>query len=195
MAIVVLPLDLENFDTLQGFPSIASPTPVVEYVTATTSVAAFPVLSLVFPDNVLSAAYYTFSTGAIGGTPALSVNIDWFLASGAVTAGNVRFGAAVAPIGFASVTSTFPAEANIYATSLQTAVETSSALTTIANSVANVPFLTSRATIAPTVPGTFVTANGPFVVTLKVYRDGTAATDTVSGDVKVRKITVTYQDT
>jgi hypothetical protein len=181
MAIVVQDCPLESFKVL---PGVSPPTPFLEYTQTGVLATQFPFTTLVFPDSVLSGGFWMVSTGVVGATPAISIAIDWYLASGATTALNVRFGAAIGVVG-----STAAGIFNVPSKALATAVMS----TTAAPSTA---FGSVRTAIAGgTDGGTLAAANGPFTIAIKVFRDGTDALDTAVGDVKVRKITVLYQDT
>lgn len=181
MAIVVQGLSLEGFKVIDG---VVPPTTTYDVYPAT-GVAAnkFPVTSLLFQDGILSGGFWTFTTGAVGGTPALSIAIDWYHATGA-TSGNVRWGAQIAVIGSAAA-----GVINTTTKTLATSVFTNGA-------VPGTAYANQRTAIAATDGALFATANGPFVVALKVFRNGAdAANDTANGLVKVRGITVLYQDT
>jgi hypothetical protein len=183
MAIVVQDLPLESFKVL---PGVNPPTQQLEYTQSAGVIAnQFPFNTLVFPDSVLSGAFWTVSTGVVGTTPAISIAIDWLLASGSVTAANVRWGVQIGVIGSASA-----GVLNIYTKSLATAVNANGAVPATA-------FATVRTAIAGgTDGGLLAAANGPFDIAVKVFRDGTDTTnDTAIGDVKVRKVSVLYQDT
>lgn len=188
-ALVYNNLDLKSFDVLTG---IGSPNVALDYssnngVTLTSAVAQ---TSLDFPDNVLSAAYWTLTTNTtINATPVLSVVIDWYLVTPASSAANVRFGAAVA------VAPTAGTVVNSLAAPLATAVVQSSAIVTSTLSDPTTFFKPARVTLLLTNGGgNFITANAPALFTVKVFRDGLDVLDTAVGDVKVRKISVVYTD-
>jgi hypothetical protein len=179
MAIVVQNLELKDFDVM---PGINAPSLAVDYGVGVALASDFPRPVLVFPDQVLSAAYFTFATGATGATLAVNVIIDHF--SVTATSGNVIWNVQIASVApAAQVLSKSLAATNTF---------TSSALAT--------PGLQNRATVNLTGGqlDTIIasqTINIGYTVVVKVARDGLSASDTAVGDIKVRNISFTYQDT
>lgn len=194
MALVYKNFDIENFDVQ---PGVASPTIAIDYTSnnGVPVTTAGPQISLVFPDGALSAAYWTFTVDStIGATPALSVRIDWYLVTPALSTGSptVRLGAAAAVLPLAGT------PVNSLTKPFSTAVETAAAIVASTGSPLDPTtfWKPSRTTLALTnVGGDFAAANQPALVGIKVYRDGLAATDTAVGDIKVRAISIVYQDT
>ena len=181
MAIVVQDCPLESFKVL---PGVSPPTPSLDYTQTGVLATQFPYTSLVFPDSVLSGGFWMIATGVVGTTPAISIAIDWYLDTPATTGLVVRWGAAIGVIGSAS-SGIF----SVPTKALATAVMASGTAPSTA-------FGSTRTAIAGgTDGGTLVAANGPFTIAVKVFRDGTDALDTAIGNVKVRKISVLYQDT
>src|ERR1700754_1705897 len=122
MAIIVQSMSMRDFDVL---PGVGSPVSLIEYNTgAGNPVNAYPITSILFPDSALTAAYWTFATGVIGGTPALTVLLDWFAVNPLAVTGNVAWSVQVGVLPNGSTGTDVYAGALTTATTGTTAVNT-----------------------------------------------------------------------
>lgn len=179
MATVVIPIDFNDANALLNLPF---PTLAVEYTNGGGSVAnAFPYKTLTFNDSVLSAAFWQVPTAVVGAvTPATILYVDFYALT--ATTGNVAFGVQVGALGAntslltKALSSTVTAAVTAVSGTLNGRVRAAITLSAAAANVDN-----------------FATAVPTFF--LKLYRDGTATTDTTAGDIKVTQLALSYSDT
>lgn len=176
MATVNVQLELK---TAEAHPSWPFPAPLLEYSQPANKAGAVPLYSLVFPDNFSTAAFFTFSTWAVGTTPALNLFLDW----SAATTGNVYWEAAISVIKIADAVNISGTKA--FAGAVGAAFAASATLGGPARSTIS---------MASSLDG-FGTSNTGSVVAVRVMRVGGTSLDTAPSPAKLRRVSLQYSDT
>lgn len=174
MATVVIPLSFKDANAL---PNLPFPTPGLEYANGAGVVAnAFPFPTLTFADSVISAAFWQVPTAVMGAAPAPILYVDFYALT--AIAGNVSFGVQVSAVAASAATLT-----EALAT---TATVVTPTVSGTLNGKIRVPItLANLDGLAAAVPTLYI----------KLFRDGTVAGDTTTGDIKVTQVAISYSDT